>query len=313
MNEPLTAAEAAKILKISTYTLYELIKRGDLPAQKIGRQLRIDPQVLDDYLRGELGAVKPHTLLKQQAGPGQQNFPKTDTPAVHFVGSHDPIVELLFDFLKNSLQPVNSILSFQGSMAGLIALYRHEADFSGIHLWDDKTGEENTPFIHYVLLGEAVCAINLVKREQGLIVAPGNPRKLRDWGDLLQDGLKFVNRQKGSGTRLRLDAYLRNNHISPKRIRGYDQETYTHHEVAYRIANGHADAGIGVRAAAQRLGLGFVPLFQERYDLVCFQAMTQKPVWQQIIGTLQSPGFIQAIHQQAGYDTSLTGQIVYQS
>lgn len=125
--------------------------------------------------------------------------------------------------------------------------------------------------------------------------------------------MKFVNRQKGSGTRLRLDAYLRNNHISPKRIRGYEQETHTRHEVAYRVANGHADVGIGVRAAAQRLGLGFVPLFQERYDLICFQTMTSKSVWQQIISTLQSPGFIQAIHQQAGYDTSLTGHIVHQS
>ena len=301
MSLTLTAAEAAKILKVSKYTLYELVKRGEIPAHHIGRQLRIDPMVLDNYLRGTLGIN--HTPLDVP-----DNFPVS--PAIRFIGSHDPVVELLFEFLKHAPFPVESSLSFKGSMDGLIALYRGEADITGIHLWDDVSKDYNISFVKHVIPGESVCLINLVQREQGFIVAPGNPFHLQAWEDITIEGLNFTNRQKGSGTRLRLDAYLRAAKISPGQILGYEHEETTHSGVACRVANGQADVGVGVKAAAQRLGLDFIPLFQERYDLVCLGKTTKTPAWKQLVDVLKSPGFIQAINQLNGYDTSLTGKVL---
>lgn len=307
-DKPLTVEEAAQILKISKYTLYELIKKGEIPAQRIGRQLRLRADVLERYIRGE-----------QAQTSGEPTVPADlplKTPALHefrFVGSHDPVVELLIEFLKHSSPSVTCSPSYKGSMEGLIALYRRNTDIAGIHLWDEKTDEYNLPFVHYVLPGESVIILNLVQRVQGWIVPPGNPMNLQAWEDIQRKGLRLINRQKGSGTRLRLDSFLRSSGISPARIEGYEQEETTHVGVACRVANGEADAGIGVQAAAARMGLDFVPLFRERYDLVCTQETAETPEWQQIAAVLNSPAFHNAIQSQAGYDTSRTGQIIAQT
>ena len=305
MNLTLTAAEAAKILKISKYTLYELVKRGEIPAHHIGRQLRIDPTVLDRYLRGTLNLNNTLPAPLHSHTPG--------LPVIRFIGSHDPVVELLFEFLKHAEIPVQASISFKGSIDGLIALYRREAEISGAHLWDESLKDYNISFVKHVIPGESVCIVNLVQREQGFIVAPGNPLHLQTWEDITLEGLQFINRQKGSGTRLRLDAYLKSAKISPDRILGYEHEETTHSGVACLVASGQADVGVGVKAAAERLGLGFIPLFHERYDLVCLGKTAKSPVWQQLLDVLRSPGFIQAIDQQKGYDTSLTGQILLES
>ncbi|EHQ88653.1 helix-turn-helix transcriptional regulator [Desulfosporosinus youngiae] len=301
MSETLTAAEAAKILKVSTYTLYELVKRGEIPAHHIGRQLRINPAVLQKYLHGTADSPTAQSTTSH-------NSPAL--PMLRFIGSHDPVVELLFEFLRHSAIPVESSLSFKGSMDGLIALYRREADISGVHLWDESSKDYNISFVKHVLPGESFCIVNLVQREQGFIVAPGNPFNIRTWADISIEGLQFINRQKGSGTRLRLDAFLKSAKISPGRILGYEHEETTHSGVACLVASGQADAGLGVKSAAQRLGLGFIPLFNERYDLVCLGKTAKSPVWQRLQEVLNSPGFIQAINQQQGYDTSLTGSII---
>ena len=301
MSQTLTAAEAAKILKVSKYTFYELVKRGEIPAHHIGRQLRINPSVLEQYLHG--------TTAGNNTVPPAMISNSSELPIIRFIGSHDPIVELLFEFLKHAQIPVESSVSFKGSMDGLISLYRREADISGIHLWDDVSNEYNIPFVKHVIPGESVCIVNLVQREQGFIVASGNPLQLHTWEDITLEGLHFINRQKGSGTRLRLDAYLRAAKISPGSILGYEHEESTHSGVACRVANGQADVGVGVKAAALRLGLDFVPLFQERYDLVCLGKTAKTPIWRELIEILKSPGFLQAIHQQKGYDTSLTGKV----
>lgn len=305
MSSTLTASEAAKILKISKYTLYELVKRGEIPANHIGRQLRIDPVILDRYLKGTLNLNTTPAMDIQNADAAPSG-----SPVIRFIGSHDPVVELLFEFLKHSAMPVESSISFKGSLDGLIALYRREAEVSGIHLWDEISGDYNISFVKHVILGEPVCVVNLVQREQGFIVAPGNPLQIQSWEDIVRDGLRFINRQKGSGTRLRFDAQLKAAKIPTIRIMGYEHEESTHTGVAYRVASGQADVGVGVKAAAQRLGLGFVPLFTERYDLVCLGRITKSSVWQQLMDVLRSQGFIQAVQQQSGYDTSLTGKIL---
>lgn len=313
---PLTVEEAAKILKVSKYTLYELIKRGEIPVKRIGRQIRIDPETLYRSIQGKISPDQTShpsnladSIVSAEVMPAEISQP----PYLHFVGSHDPVVELLADFLKHSSTPLNFQLSFKGSMDGLLALFRRQAHISGIHLWDAKTGEYNLPFVHYVLPGEFVTLINLVQRVQGLIVQPGNPLELQSLADLQRDKVRFVNRQKGSGTRLRLDATLREAHISPAAILGYESEEQTHFAVASSVANDQADVGIGVKSAAHRMGLDFIPLFNERYDLVTLHEVTKTEGWKSIRSILNSASFQIAVQRQVGYDTSLTGKVMYET
>ena len=305
MSETLTAAEAAKILKISKFTLYELVKRGELPAHRIGRQLRIDSMVLDRYLKGTLNlATAPPSVTETRSA--------SDLPFIRFIGSHDPVVDLLFEFMKHAAAPVESSVLFKGSMDGLISLFRREAELTGIHLWDEEAKDYNISFVKHVVFGEQVCVVNLVQREQGFIVAPGNPFHFETWEDLTREGLRFINRQKGSGTRLRIDTHLKAAGINSSKILGYAHEVPTHSGTAYRIASGQADVGVGLKSAAQYLGLGFVPIFTERYDLVCLKGITVSFVWRQLMEVLKSLGFIKAVQQQGGYDTSMTGKILYE-
>lgn len=313
---PLTAEEAAQILKISKYTLYELIKRGQIPAQRIGRQLRIDPTFLNSYLQGTavLPQIPNDTLdNKTTFMSTEESKPDSQLEKLHFSGSNEPIIELLQEFLKHSRVPFELIPHYTGSMEGLINLYKRKSEIAGIHLWDAKTEDYNLPFVQYVLPTEAVTIINLVQRVQGWIVPPGNPHDLQAWQDIVQKGLRFINRQKGSGTRLRIDGYLQQAQISPATIKGYELEETTHFGVACAIATGKADAGIGVQAAAHRLNLGFIPLFHERYDLVCLQETTLTAKWKQLMSILTSAPFRLAINSEAGYDTTLTGQVLFNS
>lgn len=313
---PLTPEEAARILKISKYTLYELIKRGQIPAQRIGRQLRIDPAFLNAYLQGTaiLPQIPNDTLnLKTSFLSIEESKPDSLLEKLHFSGSNEPIIELLQEFLRHSTVPVEFIPHYTGSMEGLINLYKRKSEIAGIHLWDAKTEDYNLPFVQYVLPTEAVTIVNLVQRVQGWIVPQGNPYDLQAWQDIVQKGLRFINRQKGSGTRLRIDGYLQQAGISPAMIRGYELEETTHFGVACAVATGKADAGIGVQAAAHRLNLGFIPLFHERYDIVCLQETTLTAKWQHLMSILTSAPFHLAINSEAGYDTTLTGQVLFNS
>lgn len=230
-----------------------------------------------------------------------------------FVGSHDLAVELLAEFLNHSSSALPLKTIFKGSMQGLIALYRREAQVTGIHLWDQKLQEYNIPFAEHILLAEAYTVVNLIQRSQGWIVPAGNKHNINSWEDITRKGLRFINRQRGSGTRFRIDQYLLENEISANQIQGYENEEQTHWGVALKVANGEADFGIGIQFAAQRMGLDFVPLFKERYDLVILQETVEKPEWQQIQAVINSTAYKRAVEQHIGYDTSLTGKVIYET
>ncbi len=258
------------------------------------------------YLQGDSGEKRPQ-------GYSDAHKDVSSDHGFCFVGSHDLSVELLAEFLKHSSSPLSLKTIFKGSMQGLIALYHREAQVTGIHLWDEKLQEYNLPFVEHLLLAEAYTIVNLVQRSQGWIVSAGNNHNINSWEDITRKGLRFVNRQRGSGTRLRIDQYLLENEIPTRQIQGYENEEQTHWGVALKVANGEADFGIGIQFAAQRMGLGFVPLFKERFDLVILSETAEKPEWQQIQAVLNSTAFKRAIEQHIGYDTSLTGKTVYQT
>jgi putative molybdopterin biosynthesis protein len=197
-----------------------------------------------------------------------------------------------------------------GSQGGLIALRRTEAHLAGSHLLNPETGEYNISYIRQYMPGIPVRVVALVNREQGLMVRRGNPLGIKSLEDLLKPGVRFVNRQRGAGTRVLLDYHLNSMTISPDRIVGYSQEEYTHLGVAAAIASGRADCGLGIAAAAQALNLDFIPLFKERYDLVVPRQFADGNLLAPLFEVLADRRFREAVSQLPGYQVSVMGTII---
>ncbi|MDF1499981.1 MAG: molybdopterin biosynthesis protein [Anaerolineales bacterium] len=224
------------------------------------------------------------------------------------LGSHDLTLDLLAQFL--ALRGARLTSANLGSLGGLIALQRGEAHIAGSHLLDPQSGEFNLAYIERYLPDTPVHVIGLVEREQGLITASGNPKRISGLPDLAREDVTFVNRQRGSGTRILLDYHLERLSLSGSDIRGYQREEYTHLMVAASIASGRADAGLAIRAAAAALGLDFVPLYQERYDLVIPAAFVEDPKLAALFETLNDDQFKSQVEALPGYNTKPMGETI---
>ena len=224
------------------------------------------------------------------------------------VGSHDNTVDFLANELAMFSPPVKLASTHVGSMGGITAVRRGTAHMAGIHLFDPETGDYNFPFLDKYTPDLDYRLINLAVRHQGLMVLPGNPRNIRSLQDLPRDDVEFVNRQKGAGTRILLDHHLQQADISPEKVKGYSNEEYTHMGIAVNVLSRTADCGLGIKAAAQALGLDFVPLARERYDLLIPEDFIQDDKVVQVMNLLHSRDFKAGIESLGGYETSLTGR-----
>lgn len=229
------------------------------------------------------------------------------------IGSHDNTLDLLANILKKNYPKLSLSSAHTGSMGGLIALKRGEAHLAGTHLLDEQTGEYNIPFIRRILGDAGTVLINLVYRRQGFIVARGNPGNVRGFHDLGRKDITFINRQRGSGTRLLTDKHLKEAGISPEDIRGYDREEYTHMGVASAVLTGIADTGVGILAAAKALGLDFIPVARERYDLaIPKEHLESRPVSALVRIIREDREFRELVENLGGYDISDMGKILYE-
>ncbi|HSH03463.1 MAG TPA: molybdopterin biosynthesis protein [Anaerolineae bacterium] len=292
----------------------------------------------DDYVRVAVGRVGDRTLaapLTRGAGVisslvradglahlprGSQGLPAGSDVTIHLyrspadiaqtilaIGSHDLTLDLLAQFLAPRGRRLASANA--GSLGGLIALRRREAHLAGAHLLDPDTGTYNHTYLTKYLPDTPVTLITLVGRQQGLIIPPGNPKGLQSLTDLTNPDIYFSNRQRGAGTRVLLDYHLNHLNIDPTTINGYQHEEYTHLAVAATVSSGRADCGLGIAAAAHALNLDFIPLYQERYDLVIPDEHLNTPHLAPLLDLLQHPPLHQAIAALPGYDTTHTGTI----
>ena len=195
-----------------------------------------------------------------------------------------------------------------GSIGGLIALQRGETHIAGIHLLDTETGIYNLSYVQAYLGEKQVAICGWVKRLQGLIVPKGNPKAIQGLADLVRQEIRFVNRQRGSGTRVLLDYHLQKNGINAEDIQGYYQEEYTHLAVAAAVASGRADCGLGIAAAAHALGLDFIPFDYEQYDLVFPCEYITSQLFAPMLDLMHDGGFRQEIGRLPGYDVSQMGE-----
>jgi putative molybdopterin biosynthesis protein len=224
------------------------------------------------------------------------------------VGSHDLVLDLSASELRAADPGITLASSNVGSLGGLVALRDGLCHLAGSHLLDPDSGEYTLPYVERVLGGRDVAVVRLVHRDQGLIVAAGNPLGLAGIDDVARAGVRYVNRQRGAGTRVLLDHELGRRGIAPEAISGYAREEHTHLAVAAAIAAGRADAGLGIMAAARAFGLDFVPVTREPYDLVLAAETLEDPVTAPLWALLEQPAFRAAVEALGGYGVEEMGR-----
>lgn len=256
------------------------------------------PRLMEGYHEGE---TVPVELLRPMAELGE---------TLVCIGSHDLAIDILSSYLKARGKHESIASAHVGSLGGILALRKGEAHFAGIHLLDPETGDYNRSYIERLLPGRDIVLMNLVYRTQGLMVAKGNPLNLTKLEDLARPSIRFINRQGGSGTRVLLDYLLKQKGISKEDILGYEREEFTHLNVAVGVASGSADVGLGIQSAAQSLGLDFIPIGEERYDLAIPAEYLEDLRMQALIAVVHNDTFKDEVLSLGGYDVRDMGKII---
>ena len=299
-----------KLLMVQPETLTSLGKHlGEHPARVRHHLLKLEQACLVELVDTQMmrGFTEKYYAATANAYTlNEMILPENARPdTVLVLGSHDLALEILSGEQANGY---SHLMAFAvGSLNGLIALRQGNADIASCHLLDAQSGEYNTSFVRHFFPDQAMRLITLANREQGLLLAPGNPHQIKALEDLERKDLRLINRNPGSGTRIWLDQQLNRLGFQPASITGYTCEVRTHTAVAETIASGGADLGMGLQAAASQFGLDFIPLFEERFDLVLPQAMLIAPQLQPTLDRLQSSELRQKIDGLAGYHTDQTG------
>jgi putative molybdopterin biosynthesis protein len=294
---------------------YIRVALGKVGENTLAAPLAHGAGIITSLVRADGLVVLPRGVQGAEAGDKvsvQIYTRKTDIERTIFcIGSHDLTLDLLAQFLAIHNRRLTS--ANVGSQGGLVALQRGEAHLAGSHLLDPETGEYNLTYLPKYLPGIPIKLMALVLREQGFMVTKGNPKNIKNLSDISKPGIRFVNRQRGAGTRVLLDYQLNLNGIPPESIYGYHQEEYTHLGVAAAVASGRADCGLGIAAAAQALDLDFLPLFQERYDLVIPTEHADSQLLVPLFEIIAGKAFRTAVMAMPGYDVSVMGKLILET
>jgi putative molybdopterin biosynthesis protein len=313
-NQPLTieAALTRKMTSPAGDDDYVRVAVGQVGKRVLAAPLARGSGVISSLVRADGIVIVPRGSQGLPAGEQVTvrlyRQPQEIERTIFAVGSHDITLDIIAQFLSDHSRRLAS--SNVGSLGGLVALRRGEAHIAGAHLLDPESGEYNLAYIRQYLPEVPVRVIALVGREQGLLVQKGNPKGIQALEDLIQPKVRFINRQRGAGTRILLDYHLDQLGLISTDIPGYDHEEFTHLNVAAAIASHRADCGLGIAAAAHALDLDFVPLFQERYDLIVpqiyFESNLLDPLW----SVLDDPQFKSMINSLPGYDITPLGKTI---
>lgn len=239
----------------------------------------------------------------------KKEIQSTQENVIRYAGSNDIAIAWISAHFSEILPSFQLSLQFGGSLGGLIALAEGKADIAGSHLWDEVSQDYNIPYIERILPGKKTALVTLAQRQLGLIVPRENPLNISGLHDLVRPEIRFVNRQSGSGTRVWLDSRLHDLSIPTDLIQGYNNDKFTHTDVARSIVDDHANTGIGLKAAANAFDLGFVDLTSECFELVIPFEILQQPAVKDFIAWLATQEAHNAIDAIEGYDASQTGQI----
>jgi len=300
-EEMMNTKEAAGYLGIHEKQVYALIKTGRMPATRVTGKWIFPKKVIDAWI--EANAKSGLEAARQ----------KTDriSGALLASGSNDPVLDILHTCLRKTYPEIFIFSANTGSMEGLAALEKGFTDIAWSHLLDPRTGEYNIPYLEKWVPHVKAVVVNLFHRELGFVTAKGNPLHIGAFGDLPRKGVRFANRQAGSGTRLLLDYHLEKAGISPLAIIGYEQEAFTHIEVGLAILSGEADTGIATAAVSSLLGLDFVSITRERFDMICDQSIFFQKEVQALMEVLNGDLFRKRVENLGNYDFKSAGRVLY--
>ena len=284
----LTPEEVAQCLNITKNTVYEMVKRGELKAYRIGRKIRIDEKEIANYKDNS----------QQMSG-----YSENTGISSFIICGQDIILDILARYMEAQNPGVKILRSHKGSYNGLYDLYNDKANVATAHLWDGDTGTYNVSYVRGMLPGVPVKIFHLVKRNVGFYVKAGNPKGIHIWEDLKRDGLTFANREKGSGIRVLVDERLRLLGIRPEAVIGYSSISNSHVLAAGAVARGNADFAVGNEKAARQVdGVDFVFLQQESYDLIVKESCLDTLLIQNMLGIIASDEYRREVETLGGYE-----------
>ncbi len=301
VTENMNTKEVARYLGIHEKQVYALIKAKRIPATRVTGKWIFPKSLIDEWIvfNAKSGMVEARQKGKRIEG------------ALLAAGSNDPILDILLGFVRKTHPEFYIFSANVGSTEGMKALNQGLTDIAWSHLLDTRSGEYNIPFLSSYLSNKKAVVINLFQRDLGFLTAPRNPLSIRGFEDLRKKGLRFINRQKGSGTRVLLDHRLRELGIRTDKIQGYETEVYTHFEVGLSILSKEADTGIATGATAKLLGLHFIPITQESFDMLLDQSSFFGKGIQAFIAILKSPEFRNRLERLGSYRFENSGKILY--
>ncbi len=293
--------EIAEYLGVHEKQIYALIKAGRIPCTRVTGKWIFPKKLLDEWIEN-----KSRSGLKQARTKSSQIG-----SALLAAGSNDPLMDMLSTATKKDHPDFFVFTANTGSVNGLKTLNTGLTDIAFSHLYDAESGEYNIPYLAEYLPEIKPVVVNIFHREIGFLVQPAKASRINGFESLVNEGVRFVNRQKGSGTRHFLDHQLQKMKISPADIDGYENEVYTHFEIGLAVSTGEADTGIASAAAASLLGLAFQPFNAERFDMIMDQSTYFQPGVQSLIAALNSPAFRSRVGKIGGYDFKDSGKIIY--
>jgi len=331
----LTPEEVAEELRVSRFTIYDLVKRGELQAFRVGRKMRILRSTLNSFTTtsaasapapassavsasasasgsSAASAPAPAPTSSVLASPPDRIRHLRDTTRDGFVVcGQDIVLDILVRHLDQELPEHRFLRSHDGSCNALWALYHGRAQIASTHLWDADSNDYNTPYVRRLLPGCSALVVNVLYRQAGLYVAPDNPKGLHDWPDLQRSDIRMINRELGSGVRVLLDEKLKQLKIDASQIPGYNHVEGSHPAIASAVARGQADLGVGIEKVARQVeGISFVPLQKERYDIVIRKEHAELEPFRTVLAVLRSTEFREEIAAIGGYDVSDMGKIM---
>ena len=300
-EEMMNTKEVAHYLGIHEKQVYALIKSKRIPSTRVTGKWVFPKKLIDDWI--ELNAQKSLGQAREKS--------KRVEGALLASGSNDPILDILHTYMRNSYPEFYIFTANTGSTDGLKALNKGYTDIAWSHLFDPKTGEYNIPFLPNFVPNIKPVVVNLFCRDLGFLVASKNPLGIHGFEDLARKEVKFINRQKGAGTRVLLDYYLKKLRISHSEIKGYEKEVYTHLEVGISILSKEADVGLATVAVSKFFGLSFIPVTTENFDMILDQSTFFEKGVQAFMEVLNSDGFRKRITKLGNYDFKNSGKILY--
>ena len=305
-NKSLSTQEVADILHVSKSTIYDMIKKGEIHSYKIGRKVRFTQDDVDAYIARSRHEHSTRPVQRVDTHSTLLTPEKAGEPDLILAGQ-DVLLDILASFLQQS--GINTARTYLSSFEGLLSLYQDNIHAASCHLYDGK--DHNTDYVRRLMPGVSAVLVNLSYRTQGFYVQTGNPKAITGWKDLGRQDLKILNRRPGSSARILLDVQLQKLGIDPRTVAGYDRIMKSHLTMAAAIAEGEADLAIGTeRISRQMDGIDFIPLLEERYDLVIKKSALQMPAIQILLNTLNNPMFRKEIAAFSGNDYRDLGKIV---